>query len=223
MKFTLDKWVNLWYNIIVSWKIKKEKAMDFVGFGKISRVAKALECTISEKIDGTNAQIVITGEGNDDLSVAKQDGLYLYTGSRKRYITPADDNFGFAAWAEENAEELFKLGEGRHFGEWYGGKIQRGYDTPHKSFALFNTHRWWDFYQAHLLGKTEQFPACCKVVPLLWKGKFSTTIIDEIMEDLKTLGSRVEEGYMKPEGIMVYMNNTYMKHTFENPEGKWKL
>ena len=66
------------------------------------------ECVISEKIDGINAQILITESGG------------IFAGSRTRWITPEDDNFGFAAWVEENKEELIKLGVGRHFGEFYG-------------------------------------------------------------------------------------------------------
>ncbi len=62
--------------------------IEFEGFGKIARLSR--ECVITEKIDGTNAQICIT-----------EDGQFL-TGSRTRWITPEDDNFGFsksANWA----------------------------------------------------------------------------------------------------------------------------
>lgn len=48
--------------------------------------------------------------------------------SRTRWITPEDDNYGFAKWANENKEELLKLGIGQHFGEWWGSGIQRGYN-----------------------------------------------------------------------------------------------
>lgn len=55
---------------------------EFVPFQKIGRLSRG--CTITEKIDGTNASIYI-GE----------DGEFL-TGSRTRWITPEDDNYGFA-------------------------------------------------------------------------------------------------------------------------------
>ena len=80
--------------------------MEFESFGKIARLSR--ECTITEKIDGTNAQICIT-----------EDGQFL-TGSRTRWITPQDDNMGFSAWAHEHKDELMPLGVGRHFGEWWG-------------------------------------------------------------------------------------------------------
>ena len=47
---------------------------EFTGFGKIPRYSR--EVLVTEKIDGTNAQIYIT-----------EDGQFL-VGSRKRWITP---------------------------------------------------------------------------------------------------------------------------------------
>jgi len=88
--------------------------MEFVGFPKISRLTR--DCVITEKIDGTNAQICI-----------KEDGTFL-VGSRTQWITPEKDNHGFAKWAYANKEELLSLGVGNHFGEWWGNGIQRGYD-----------------------------------------------------------------------------------------------
>ena len=61
---------------------------EFKGFGKVSRWSRDL--IVTEKIDGTNAQIYI-GE----------DGEFL-TGSRTRWITPEDDNMGFSRWAHEH-------------------------------------------------------------------------------------------------------------------------
>ena len=88
--------------------------IEFSGFSKISRLSR--ECVISEKIDGTNSQIYIT-ENNE-----------FYVGSRNKYITIHDDNYGFAKWAYEHKDELISgLGAGRHFGEWWGAGIQRNY------------------------------------------------------------------------------------------------
>ena len=80
--------------------------MEFKPFTKIARLQR--EIIVTEKIDGTNAQICIT-----------EDGQFL-TGSRTRWITPDDDNFGFSKWAHEHKEELMGLGMGQHFGEWWG-------------------------------------------------------------------------------------------------------
>lgn len=103
----------------------------FVEFPKLARAAR--QCIITEKIDGTNAQVYIS-----------DDGFTMKVGSRTRWITPQDDNFGFAAWVEANREELMKLGPGRHYGEWWGSGIQRAYGLPkgERRFSLFNVSRW---------------------------------------------------------------------------------
>src|SRR5512133_2019075 len=104
---------------------------EFQSFGKISRLSR--DMVITEKIDGTNGCIYI-GE----------DGEFL-VGSRTRWITPECDNHGFARWAYDHKDELvLGLGPGRHYGEWWGSGIQRGYDLPkgEKRFSLFNVHRW---------------------------------------------------------------------------------
>ena len=84
--------------------MKRSNRMEFEKFTKIARFSR--EVIVTEKIDGTNAQIVITEDGE------------FFTGSRNRFITPEDDNFGFSKWAHEHKEELMKLGVGKHYGEW---------------------------------------------------------------------------------------------------------
>lgn len=88
--------------------------MEFVEFPKMPRLSR--ECVITEKIDGTNAQIFIA----DDCET-------MLIGSRTRWITPENDNAGFARWCMEHKEDLLRLGPGRHFGEWWGQGIQRNY------------------------------------------------------------------------------------------------
>ena len=110
---------------------------EFVGFPKIPRLNR--EVVYTEKLDGSNGAIVIEEDGE------------IFVQSRKRFITPgkSTDNHGFAGWVYENATGLIEvLGPGRHFGEWYGRGIQRGYGVDEKQgwngkfFALFNTSRW---------------------------------------------------------------------------------
>jgi hypothetical protein len=196
--------------------------MDFIPFPKLSRLSTS--CVITEKLDGTNAQIVISPFEESDwgaadvTSVFPDEGLTLRVGSRTRWITPgkATDNFGFAGWVRENNDELAKLGIGQHFGEWYGGKIQRGYGLTEKRFALFNTERW----GAH----NPETPACCEVVPVLHKGEFSDVAIEEAMSDLRMNGSRAVPGFMNPEGIIicVHSSRSLFKKTFEHDLGKWR-
>ncbi len=153
---------------------------EFQKFDSIKRLSR--DMVVTEKIDGSNAQICIT-----------EDGEFL-TGSRKRWITPEQDNFGFAKWAHEHEEELREgLGVGKHFGEWWGQGIQRKYGLEEKKFSLFNTGR-----------RLNEQPTCCHVVPVLYEGMFSSEMIDNVLEDLYNNGSIASPGFMKPEGVVIW-------------------
>jgi len=172
--------------------------MEFESFGKIYRLSR--ECTITEKIDGTNAQICI-GENGE-----------FFVGSRTRWITPEDDNFGFAKWAFDHKDELMTLGVGRHFGEWWGSGIQRNYSQTEKKFSLFNTKKW-----------SESRPECCGIVPVLYEGLFVQSAIADALHNLKENGSKAAPGFMNPEGIVIYHHAAgwYFKKTLEKDE-EWK-
>jgi hypothetical protein len=170
-------------------------APDFVEFPKIARLCR--DVIVTEKIDGTNAQIHITDAGE------------VFAGSRTRWITPASDNYGFARWVEEHREELLALGPGSHFGEWWGQGIQRRYGLPEKRFSLFNVGRW---------GETR--PACCHVVPVLWQGMFDSQAIAGVLTELRACGSVAAPGFMQPEGIVIFhtASRTLFKKTIERDE-----
>lgn len=82
----------------------------FEAWPKIPRHAGKI--VITEKLDGTNAQVFIPESGDE-----------IYAGSRTRWITPQQDNYHFAEWVQANRTELLKLGPGRHFGECCGSGI----------------------------------------------------------------------------------------------------
>jgi hypothetical protein len=102
---------------------------EFIEFPKMARFAR--EIIVTEKIDGTNAQVWISDDGTD-----------IRAGSRNRWLTYSEDNFGFAKWVMDHRDELLTLGPGRHFGEWWGSGIQRRYGLDEKRFSLFNVSRW---------------------------------------------------------------------------------
>lgn len=172
---------------------------EFEPFPKIPRLSR--EIIVTEKIDGTNAQIFIG-----------DDGFTIRAGSRSRWITPQDDNFGFARWVEENRVSLLALGPGRHFGEWWGSGIQRGYGLTkgEKRFSLFNVSRWTDDVR----------PAICGVVPVLYRGDFNTNVIETCLGGLRMLGSVAAPGFMKPEGVIVFHTalNAGFKKTLEKDD-----
>lgn len=191
--------------------------MQFAPYPKTPRLRRGV--VVTEKLDGTNAQVVITKEDTElaenVVAVLPQElgyPLVMRVGSRTRWITPGKDtdNFGFAGWCRDNAEELFKLGPGRHFGEWYGAGIQRGYGLAEKRLALFNVDRWVN---------NPSRPACCETVPVLYRGDLSG--IDETVELLRHQGSQAVPGWMQPEGVIVYHSaaRQCFKVLLENDEG----
>jgi hypothetical protein len=155
--------------------------MEFVEFPKMPRLSR--ECVITEKIDGTNAQIFIA----DDCET-------MLIGSRTRWITPENDNAGFARWCMERKDELLRLGPGRHFGEWWGQGIQRNYGLKEKRLSLFNVSRW-----------TEgTLPPCVGLVPELYRGIFTTDAVENCLQELRDNGSAAAMGFMKPEGVACF-------------------
>lgn len=177
--------------------------IDFKEFSKIPRWSR--DIIITEKIDGTNASVFI-GE----------DGTFL-TGSRTRWITPEDDNYGFAKWAQTNKEELLKLGPGHHFGEWWGNGINRGYGVKEKRFSLFNVSRWTD---------DAVRPECCEVVPMVF-GPLPNCDrnVEMALSYLSAVGSFAAPGWLSPEGIVIFhvaANQLFKKTLFKDEEHKGK-
>jgi hypothetical protein len=189
------------------------------------------EVIVTEKIDGTNAQIHIEAvqrhsdgsmpiehTGPEVLATIEQPNgvvgevYVIRAGSRSRYLSLEDDNFGFARWVSSNSEELFKFGPGRHYGEWYGVGIQRGYNLSERRLAMFNP-RW-----------AIEGPSVVDSTPVLGLMQgFDQDLLETIWYDLKTTGSRAVPGFMDPEGIVVYHTaaNQMFKQTFEFDQGKW--
>ncbi len=202
--------------------------MEFEEFGKIPRLQR--DIVITEKIDGTNAQIgIVKSETDDPVAVCRliygTDNFNIYAGSRTRWLQPGkQDNFGFASWVVANMSELVKLGEGRHFGEWWGSGIQRGYGLPkgERRFSLFNVHRWGDSLIDGVVNSSR--PSCCHVVPTLYRGPWVSKhdgliMTDEVLARLSAHGSYAAP-FMNPEGIIVFhtAGNLLFKQTLESDE-----
>jgi hypothetical protein len=203
--------------------------IEFQAWPKTPRLNRSAVYT--EKIDGTNAAVIIEEfpfgthrevPPNTKLVFGPDDDIdnagyptveYLVAAqSRTRLITPGKntDNYGFAGWVWDNAEELARtLGAGRHFGEWWGQGIQRRYDLDHKKFSLFNVNRWEDklpptpLVDAGILG----------TVPVLSRDNFGSDVVSNVLEHLSAFGSFAAPGFDKPEGIIVY--HTQSKQNFK--------
>jgi hypothetical protein len=197
--------------------------IQFEGWPKTPRLS-AGGVTITEKIDGTNACIIIMPEDRP-LDEVREAGEFtnvigavydskiskvflLGAQSRKRLIHQSDDNAGFAAWVGNNLWDLYDLlGPGRHFGEWWGQGIQRRYGMDRKVFSLFNTHKWgkvaaergdW-FDLARNINMT--------MVPTLYQGKFSDGAIETSLSILRHNGSMAAAEWglhsQKAEGVII--------------------
>lgn len=163
--------------------------LEFKAFDSIPRLFR--ECVVTEKIDGTNAVVYVS----DDAQVVR-------AGSRSRWIQAEPttaDNYGFARWVADHEDELRGLGPGYHYGEWWGAGIQRRYGLAEKRWSLFNAGRWGE-------GGTDadKKPACCHVVPVLYRGKFETGDLLAVASALKEHGSKAAPGFSDPEGIVVW-------------------
>src|SRR5512147_2658855 len=175
--------------------------MEFEPWPSIARLNK--DAIYTEKINGTNSAVVIepltvdtSGAFSSTTLVDVDDTVYaVWCQSRNRFITPTDDNFGFANWVLKNAEALVKiLGPGRHFGEWSGSGIQGGYGLPkgERRFSLFNVKRWrntLDWNKGH-----DMLPELY-MVPQIYEGRFSTQIAEQCILQLRELGSMASPGF----------------------------
>jgi hypothetical protein len=128
----------------------------------------------------------------------------VYAQSRKRIITPTEDNHGFARWVHDNANSVARvLGPGLHYGEWWGQGIQRGYGLDHKRFSLFNVKRW-DWLNEPAARLAQGVMGQLHVVPVVKQYTFSVRAVDEALDYLRLKGSQAAPGFMNAEGVVVY-------------------
>jgi hypothetical protein len=155
--------------------------------------------------------------------------VHIKVGSRNRWLSGGSDNFGFYNWVWENCQEAAQLGPGRHFGEWWGKGIQRGYGLSERRFSLFNVDRWKKAEDG-----SDPTPACFHVVPVLHRKihlmrsaprpvpgwDLCSHDADVYLNLLKEQGSKAAPGFMNPEGLMLFHtgSHTLLKHTFEGPK-----
>lgn len=183
----------------------------FLAFPKIQRYENAT-CVITEKIDGTNACL------NFDIAGA------LTCQSRNKIITPGklSDNAGFAEWAYGHADQLFEFfGSGRHFGEWWGVGIQRGYGLVERRFTPFNS----GLYGTTTFPSTEPpLPANVALIPVLWTGPMVDLDIG-VQQSMNALArnSFAAPGFHRAEGCMIWSRAFgYLKVPFDRSH-KWEV
>jgi hypothetical protein len=126
------------------------------------------------------------------------------------------DNYGFGNFVLRNYPTLARLGYGRHFGEWFGQGIQRGYGLDTKMFALFRVPPGVDLTNFPLGNVTQ--------VPVLGVYEtFDTEQLANHLADLQINGSVMVRGWHAPEGIVAYhaRSGQLFKYTVEaGPKGQ---
>lgn len=207
--------------------------MDFKSFNKIAKIGD-LYMEITQKIHGTNAQICIEYVDHltnldtpKDYQLVRHKELVendykIYAGSRNRWLTIEDDNYGFAKFVADNRQKLVEmLGVGQHYGEWAGPGINEGEGLSRRVLFLFNQ----SFH-----ARPNLLPDQISVVPVIYQGKIlNPDEIDSQMDLLKKYGSFIDPVFFKdnirwmmPEGIVVKVNKTLYKKTFGQEEVAWK-
>jgi len=178
--------------------------MEFKSFPDIKKLSST-QFSITQKLHGSNAQLLVYPDESGTMQ--------LLTGSRTRWIVPGDDNYNFAQFVYANKEEFItKLGPGQHFGEWCGAGINSGEGLKEKILVLFD---YWRYDPNNL-------PLQTRLVPVLYNGDFDLSVIKNVMDDLKTNGSKLVPGFMHPEGIVVQINGFRYKVVFKAEETQWK-
>jgi hypothetical protein len=202
--------------------------IEFKAWPKTARLNR--DIVITEKLDGTNAAVGIYALPPEQENKVIDNALCLetvngvkyvvYAQSRKRLIGLLDDNHQFAAWVWSNGQALVSaLGEGLHFGEWWGSGVNRGYGLlkGEKRFSLFNTIRYNDPEKFNLAPLKN---IGVDTVPVLYEGLFNEFEIKLANDRLVRNGSSASPGFMNPEGIIVFhtASQTPYKITIEGDE-----
>ncbi len=160
--------------------------IDFKAWPKIRRVSSGM-WRVTEKIDGTNGV----------LYVPESEGEPILAGSRSRWLTVEQDNFGFAAWVSENEEILTQLKPGYHHGEWWGAKIQRRYNQSGRQLSLFNMKT--DIPENNI--GLDLIPCLDEFESLDFE--YVNRRVNDVVRDLTFGGSTLDHG-TQPEGVVVH-------------------
>lgn len=196
--------------------------IEFQAWPKTPRLSNG-GVTVTEKIDGTNACVIIMpvdidapGYQKDPMTALggwqENNNHLVGAQSRKRLIRPnalgGPDNAGFAAWVWSHANELVDLlGPGRHFGEWWGQGIQRRYGMDHKVFSLFNEYKWNKIAEQREDWRPRAQAIHMDIVPLLYQGRFSDVAIEDTLSVLREHGSfaplKWGKSGQKAEGVII--------------------
>lgn len=171
-----------------------ETEVEFKGWPKTPRLTNET-FSITEKLDGTNAQIYIHEDGT------------IQAGSRTQWLSEEKDNYGFYKWVQERRGSLItNLAPGRYYGEFIGAGIQRKYNlSPDKRLYLFHLRENMLLCEPKSVCLSTLCDASVYFIPMLAEdipfNILLETILDTHMSLLKN-GSSVNN-YKYPEGMII--------------------
>lgn len=214
--------------------------MQFRSFNKIPRLNK--ECTITEKIDGSNVVVVVLdnkwineykyngcpdsvcspcyADRNEevfrfisDYCLYEKDGTYVFAGSRQRWLKPGKQNDNFGFAGWVQTNAEQLINLG--VGYHYGEWYGNGIQ---RRYGL--DHKRFALFNTYKWTDNPDKPECCDVVPVLYKGTFDTEVVKVYLKSLIYEGSRMVKGFRKPEGLIVYHSaaKQYFKVLIENDD-----
>ena len=153
-------------------------------FKRLRRSALFRDVTISEKIDGTNAQVFVVAEDRG----RRQPGRGLGGSLRKRTTSVSRRGSPIMLTScASSAQDVISA-------EWYGRGIQRRYGLQDRRFALFNS----------CTDGPRSARRAAAIVPVLTTRTMGADVVSECLETLRSGGSLARSGFHAPGGIVIY-------------------
>lgn len=187
----------------------------FKPFPKITRYTRPRLGHITEKMDGTNACVIV--EGGQVVGAQSRNRLLTslsHNSFGEPFFQDHGENHGFAHWVKTNKDKLALLGDGYHYGEWCGPGINGNrHNLTEKVFYHFNPFRYRDT-------DFKEYEAGISFVRVLFEGEITDEVVKRTAE---AHWDSIHDVFYKPEGVMIYYHDfkTTLKFTYDNPEGKW--
>lgn len=213
---------------------------EFRKFGSIARLYR--DCTITEKIDGTNACVVVEEfpfgwhAGGVDSEGVSHELPVIYPAAFVTGPCDADDGLPTHEYLVSAQSRTRRISPGKStdnhgFAGWAWDNAEAlvkvlgtGYhygewwgSGVNRGYGLANGEKRFSLFNVHKWGSVTHAVPGLSVVPKLYVGPFSDDAVQGIVNRLELQGSVAAPGFMNPEGIIVYHHaaKCYFKYTLD--------
>jgi hypothetical protein len=196
---------------------------------------------ISEKIDGTSSCVIVQPDGTvqagskNRLLTLEQDnfGFCAWVKQHEDELRALGTGLHRGEWWGSGIQRAYGLKNGeRHFSLFNVSRWNRQIWEENEDARVLHEVRLiagakrrageWPEGQLPQVTRREFVPPppCCEVVPVLSRGVFSSTCVNDCLSRLEGQGSVAMPGYDRPEGVVVFheASGTFFKVTLENDE-----